>query len=208
MKSKQTDFKSKIEKIFLNVAHRRATFFTFSGISERTLKNKIFPFRKDGMITHNLSKNLDGELQTRFAYLLLTLGSPEEAALRLGFSSDDALYEGMKLKSSRRVKKIAEQLKDSESCQQEVLAGLRRLAFGRINDALRLLSDDFDSLNLSALDLFNVSEIKRAKGGGVEIKFFDRLEALKRLSESSDKSSGKAEADSFFNALKTSIAEE
>ena len=160
------------------------------------------------MITHNLSKNLDGELQTRFAYLLLTLGSPEEAALRLGFSKDDALYESMKLKSSRRVKKIADQLKDSESCQQEVLAGLRRLAFGRINDALRLLSDDFDSLNLSTLDLFNVSEIKRAKGGGVEIKFFDRLEALKRLSESSDKSSGKAEADSFFNALKTSIAEE
>ena len=84
----------------------------------------------------------------------------------------------------------------------EALAGLRRLAFGRINDALALLRDDCFESDFSGLDLFNVSEIKRVKGGGVEIKFFDRLEALERLSEIEDKAADTAAADSFFSALK------
>ena len=36
---------------------------------------------------------------------------------------------------------------------------------------------------LAESDLFNVSEIKRVKGGGVEIKFFDRQKALEKLEE-------------------------
>ena len=81
------------------------------------------------------------------------------------------------------------------------LAGLRRLAFGRINDALALLRDDAGEISPETLDLFNVSEIKRAKGGGVEIKFFDRLEALERLSELEDRADNAANADGFFTAL-------
>ena len=33
------------------------------------------------------------------------------------------------------------------------------------------------------MDLFNISEIKKKKNGEVEIKFFDRLKALEKLTE-------------------------
>lgn len=69
--------------------------------------------------------------------------------------------------------------------QREVSDGLRRLAFGEITDAVSLLyeSDENVISRLPDLDLFNVSEIKRPKGGGMEIKFFDRLKAIDRLRE-------------------------
>lgn len=92
----------------------------------------------------------------------------------------------------------------SDTAKIEALAGLRRLAFGRINDALALLSDEQGEILTDRLDLFNVSEIKRPKGGGVEIKFFDRLEALERLAELEDRAAGASSADSFFSALQKS----
>lgn len=36
------------------------------------------------------------------------------------------------------------------------------------------------------MDLFNISEIKRKKGGDIEIKFFDRLKALEKLQQLCD----------------------
>lgn len=61
--------------------------------------------------------------------------------------------------------------------------GLRRLAFGSVADALKLMlcEETMTSEEIEKLDLFNVSDIKRPKGGGLEIKFFDRLKALERL---------------------------
>ena len=34
---------------------------------------------------------------------------------------------------------------------------------------------------IASLDLFNVSEIKKVKGGGVEVKFFDRQKAIEKI---------------------------
>ncbi|MDR1805203.1 MAG: terminase small subunit [Clostridium sp.] len=67
----------------------------------------------------------------------------------------------------------------------ELQAGIRRLAFGSITDAVRLLlSDEPPTLQeLERMDLFNVSDIKRPKGGGLEIKFFDRIKALELLAQ-------------------------
>ena len=61
--------------------------------------------------------------------------------------------------------------------------GLRRLAFGSVTDALKLMlcEDALTAEEIEKLDLFNVSDIKQPKGGGLEIKFFDRLKALERL---------------------------
>lgn len=79
--------------------------------------------------------------------------------------------------------------------------GLVRLAFGSVTDAMRLMlcEDSLTAEEIEKLDLFNVSEIKRPKGGGLEIKFFDRLKALERL----DKISGGEEnsQSSFIQAL-------
>ena len=137
-----------------------------------------------------------------FADFCLSLGNPQEAALKLGISPEKAFAEGLRLIGEPEVRRHLKRRQKSGGARIEALAGLRRLAFGRINDALALLRDDCFDGDFSGLDLFNVSEIKRAKGGGVEIKFFDRLEALERLSEIEDKAADTAAADSFFSALK------
>ena len=74
---------------------------------------------------------------------------------------------------------------ETEATKAELIAGYRRLAFGSVADAVRLLltSDGDAPLDPETLDLFLVSEIKRPKAGGLEIKFFDRQKALDRLSE-------------------------
>ncbi len=84
-----------------------------------------------------------------------------------------------------------------------VLEGLRELAFGEVNDAVRLaFSDEMPSPEmLAGMRLFNVSEIKRVKGGGVEIKFFDRIKALEKLYECSHAGDSGAAAASLLEAL-------
>ncbi len=56
----------------------------------------------------------------------------------------------------------------------------RKLARGRINDAVRLLYGSEAPPDLAKLDLYNVAEIKRGEKG-IEIKFFDRLKAAELL---------------------------
>lgn len=89
--------------------------------------------------------------------------------------------------------------------QKEVSDGLRRLAFGEITDAVTLLYESEENIiaKLPSLDLFNVSEIKRPKGGGMEIKFFDRLKAIDKLRELSVEQDSK-EKTSFYDALERS----
>jgi len=85
----------------------------------------------------------------------------------------------------------------------EVSAGYRRLAFGSVADALRLLftEDSPGTKILEQLDMLNVSDIKRPKGGGLEIKFFDRLKALERLKELCDAGAARNNTVPFYEAL-------
>lgn len=89
--------------------------------------------------------------------------------------------------------------------QKDVVEGLRRLAFGEIQDAVTLLFESEEKILsvLPDLDLFNVSEIKRPKGGGMEIKFFDRLKALEKLGDAVG-NDNKQTAVSFYEALEKS----
>lgn len=68
---------------------------------------------------------------------------------------------------------------------QLVIDGLKKLAFGKVNDAVTLVfAEDIPPPDiLSKMKLFNVSSIKRVKGGGVEVQFFDRQKALEKLYE-------------------------
>lgn len=64
------------------------------------------------------------------------------------------------------------------------LSGYRRLAFGKVSDAVKLLfAENVTDEELCRGDLFNVAEIKKPKDGAMEIKFFDRLKALEKLEE-------------------------
>lgn len=84
--------------------------------------------------------------------------------------------------------------------KEQILSGYERLAFGSVADAIRLLlSDEPDTFKLDKLDLFNIAEIKRPKGGGMEIKFFDRIKALQCMEEL-DESSNAGQAG-FYRAL-------
>lgn len=117
---------------------------------------------------------------------------PEETAARL-------------LCRSEVLQEVAGLNTTQNSHSQEAAAGYRRLAFGSVADALRLLvSEEMPGVEeLAQLDLFNVSEIKRPKGGGLEIKFFDRLKPIERLAEMGANESENT-ALPFFEALNNS----
>lgn len=107
-------------------------------------------------------------------------------------------------------KDIRKEIARLDKCRQvkreEIIAGYRQLAFGNISDAVRLAySDDKPQLGTEKLDLFNVSEIKRSKGGGLEIKFFDRLKALEHL-ENLCSLNNNDHALPFYKALENSAA--
>ena len=83
------------------------------------------------------------------------------------------------------------------------LLGYERLAFGSIADCIQLLYMEAPTLQrLEAMDLFMISEIKKPKDGAMEIKFFDRIKALEKLSEAQEDTHEKSLP--FYRALERS----
>lgn len=87
-----------------------------------------------------------------------------------------------------------------------VTAGLQRLAFGSINDAVSLIlcDEQLSQTAVSSLDLFNISELKKVKGGGIEIKFADRVKAMELLLACDREASDFNNAENLINALSAS----
>lgn len=111
----------------------------------------------------------------------------------------------MQSKIQREIEKIEHSQK---ATVKEALTGYRRLAFGSIADAVRLIcaTDTGELLNPNELDLFMISEIKKPKGGGMEIKFFDRQKALERI-ESLSENNGSSSALPFYKALERAASD-
>lgn len=132
------------------------------------------------------------------------LGSLFEAAVRAGVPVERAQQTAARLLVREEIQAEIGRYRRAlrEAAAGAALAGLHRLAFGESNDAVRLaLMDEApDPEELRAMDLYSVAEIKRPKGGGLEMKFFDRLGALKLLAEHSRDSGGERE-NSFYAAL-------
>lgn len=81
--------------------------------------------------------------------------------------------------------------------------GYERLAFGSVEDIVELIcKSNFSDKDLKGLDYFNISEIKKNRDGGLEVKFFDRLKALEKLEniECNNKNQGL----SFYSVLEKS----
>lgn len=97
-------------------------------------------------------------------------------------------------------------MRKKKTTKEEVRDGLKRLAFGDITDAVLLLfaGDTFSEEKLRSLDLFCVSEIKKVRAGGTEIKFFDRQKAMERLYELSAQED--TQGLGFYAALEKSAA--
>lgn len=83
--------------------------------------------------------------------------------------------------------------------EEKIIGGYEKIAFGSISDPVRLLfCDEISPRTLKNMDLFSVAEIKRPKGGGMEIKFFDRIKALQCMESFS---TGSSSPQSFREAL-------
>ncbi|WP_101697265.1 hypothetical protein [Clostridium minihomine] len=88
--------------------------------------------------------------------------------------------------------------------KRKIMRGYDKLAFGGISDAVRLMfCENMDVTEIENMDLFNVAEIKRPKGGGMEIRFFDRIKALQCLEQISDEQTGGL--GEFYRALEQSV---
>ncbi len=148
-----------------------------------------------------MENKLDKKL---FLNYFMMLRNVKEAALNLGIPESKAFSEGMKILHSAYSRNNIRKLNSQEYINQgQIKAGLERLAFGSINDTVKLAFSDepMSEAQISSLDLFNVSEIKRIKGGGVEIKLFDRQKALEKLWEIENSADFSSSADSFYSAI-------
>lgn len=155
-----------------------------------------------------MNENKLTKKEVEFCRWYAQLQNPKEAALKSGYSVMPE-YRALTLLAKKNIKsKIQELQKENSASESLVCAGFHRLAFGSVGDAVQLiLSVDKDiSPDIEKLDLFNVSEIKYTSGKGMEIKFFDRIKALERLSEFTESTKPK-EALSFYEALERSAKE-
>lgn len=110
--------------------------------------------------------------------------SPEEAARRAGVDFALCSRQGTLLLANSRIRaKIRRLSRELDFCSPSALAkaGLTRIALGDLSGALSLL--DEDAPIPANAELLGVAEIKRPKGGGVELKLFDRIRALSALAE-------------------------
>lgn len=144
--------------------------------------------------------------ESLFCKLYVSARNGREAAYKAGYTVCPEIV-SKKLLSQEKIKEqIAAAEKERAVSGAEIREGLRRLAFASSADAVKLLlADEFKETDIEALDLFNIAEIKRAKAGGLEIKFFDRLKALEKLCEMSDSSETNTAAP-FYSALERSAA--
>ena len=140
------------------------------------------------------SKGLTAKEKT-FCNCFVSCGSADEAAYNAGFvrnpkrSGEELLCDEIKRLGKCRTSSLSE----------IATVGYRRLAFGKISDAVSLLYMENPSREqLEHMDLFLVSEIKRPKDGSMEIKFFDRLKALEKLTDDSEKED---RAIPFYDAI-------
>lgn len=150
-----------------------------------------------------MQKKITKEMCDTFCCYYVTMGNAAEAAVKAGFDRENALAEGIRCLKSKACRNTISSLRELLSDSGTVAAGLKRLAFGSCSDAVYLVfADELPPPDvIEKLDLFNVSELKRVKGGGVEVKLFDRMKALEKLFELENTFSEKNKAEGLIRAL-------
>lgn len=122
--------------------------------------------------------------QKRFARFFFYLRNLREAALHTGAKAEEAEDRGLELLHSEETEAELKKLEEADSdTLSYVKRGLSRIAFGAVNDAVKLV---FDAENMTArdimgMDLFNVSEIKISGKNVLEIKFLTGRKPWKSL---------------------------
>ena len=84
---------------------------------------------------------------------------------------------------------VVDEIKNLMVARKELYAslaysGYQRLAFSSVSDAVSLLyMDSPDKKTLENMDLYMISEIRKPRDGAMEIKFFDRIKSLEKLTQ-------------------------
>ena len=81
---------------------------------------------------------------------------------------------------------LRKRIKTGKIKREDVARRLAELAFGKVNDCVRLVLEDDPEVD--KLDLGQLCEIKRNEKGTVEIKLVDRLRALEQLCQLAEQS--------------------
>ncbi len=128
-----------------------------------------------------------------------------EAAAKAGYHFPEKT--ALRLLKRKEIKAYIEELdKQRRADRKDITQGYIRLAFGCVSDAIGLLySEEPEKEKLEEMDFFNISEIKKKKGGDIEIKFFDRLKALEKLQQLCDEKDYMP-GSSLYNALSSCAA--
>lgn len=141
--------------------------------------------------------------EKRFCVCFLSTGNAALSARKAGYGGDfELIGEGLICREeiTKELGRLAKQRE--KSLEFVATSGYQRLAFGGIGDAVSLIYKDSPNREeLEKMDLFSVSEIKKPKDGSMEIKFFDRLKALEKLSVKKEVQSG---AKQLFDAISRS----
>ena len=103
-----------------------------------------------------------------------------EAAAKAGYAFPER--SGLRLLERAEIRNFISEIVQPLRCSEEAAEGLRKIAFGSVADAIKLMVFPPETLEIEKLDLFMVSEIKFQKGSVSEIKFYDRIKALDALS--------------------------
>ena len=161
---------------------------------------QIFKLKKTGLRKDLLMKEKKlTKKEKLFCLFYCETRNSREAALAAGYILPSA--SGAKLLQKDSIRKEINNISSKASDSFEVQAGFRRLAFGSPADCIKMLfKEEMTDDELERLDLFNISEIKKAKNGAIEIKFFDRIKAMEHLSACGNAHDGD-EALPFYEAI-------
>lgn len=92
---------------------------------------------------------------------------------------------------------VRKRIREGTVQRKDVIRRLAELAFGRVNDCVKLALEETPELD--QLDLSLLSEVKRNDKGTVEIKLIDRLQVLERLAQMAGEDNSPME--SFLQAM-------
>lgn len=144
-------------------------------------------------------------MAVKFCCCYAKLGNIIEAAVMAGCEKSNALQWGIGVLRKRKYSRLTAELRSmfASETRNQVMSGLERLAFGDARDAVSLVLSEEPPCEekIMKMDLYNVSEIKRVKGGGVEVKLFDRQKALEKMMDYAGNADQRAAARSLMNAL-------
>ena len=142
------------------------------------------------------------EKEELFCKYFAESGAPRESAAKAGYALPE--YSALKLLETGRVRDEIARIRkiESEDIRSLAVSGLKKLAFGSVADAVSLIFRAGASKEeLEKMDLFCVSEIKMPREGSMEIKFFNRLDALQMLFELAQAEETEATVP-FYEALR------